>query len=215
MAEITHRTAPSTLSVLDLPAPKSRARRAWIVATSLCIAVMPALSGCESPQSSSLGEVPDGWATLTTEGVDVSYPKSSSGGYTEESVSERSKYNAAAAVRTENGRKVSTITVQLDFTRAHTADQAAIGAEAGVQLGATLTGTTKIALNGAPDARRVDFAFTSSGKQQTPPEGTRVNGVILTGLDSTDQTFAVRIDAQQGTLADTELNKIIDSIKVH
>ncbi|MGW1027605.1 hypothetical protein ACWD4J_28565 [Streptomyces sp. NPDC002577] len=171
------------------------------------------LTGCGGGDQEA-GSVPSGWGTLKTKGVDVSYPKGS-GGYVEQSAAERSKHNAAAAVRTENGTTVSTITVQLDFTNADSAEEAAIGAEAGVQLGSTLQGEKDVKLAGADDARRVDFEFSSTGEKNTPPKGTRIHGVILTGLDSQKKTFAVRIDAQKGALDDAALKKIIDSVQVH
>lgn len=190
------------------------------VAVGLCAVTALTLTGCGDTHAGSSdggsgaqGSVPDGWGTLTTKGVDVSYPKGADG-YAEESAAERGKA-AAAAVRTANGVKTSTLTVQLDFTKARSAEDAAIGAEAQVQLGSTLQGTKKIALHGASDARRVDFEFTSTGEEHTPPKGTRVHGVILTGLDSTKTTFAVRVDAQRGSLSDADLKKIIDSIEVH
>jgi hypothetical protein len=195
-------------------------RRLPSAAVGLCAVAPHAHTGCGDTDAGSSGggsgaqgSVPDGWGTLTTKGVDVSYPKGADG-YTEESAAERGKA-AAAAVRTADGVKTSTITVQLDFTKARSAEEAAIGAEAQVQLGATLQGTKKVALNGASDARRVDFEFTSTGRAHTPPKGTRVHGVILTGLDSTKKTFAVRIDAQKGVLPDADLKKIIESIEVH
>ncbi|GHJ35343.1 hypothetical protein [Streptomyces sp. TS71-3] len=197
------------------------ALRLPVAATGLCALAALALTGCGEGHSGASGNgsgaqgsAPDGWGTLATKSVDVSYPKSGAAGYTEESAAERGKA-AAAAVRTDKGVKVSTITVQLDFTRARSADEAAIGAEAQVQLGATLQGTRKVSLSGAADARRVDFTFTSSGRAHTPPKGSRVHGVILTGLDSAKKTFAVRVDAQQGVLPDADLKDIIDSIEVH
>jgi hypothetical protein len=161
--------------------------------------------------------VPEGWGTLATAGADVSYPKAGqgTGGYTEQQDAERSKYNAAAAIRIEDGVAVSLITVQLDFTQASTAEDAAIAAEAGVQLGATIKGTKKVKLDGADDARRIDFEFDSTGRRNSPPKGTRIRGVILTGLDSRNKTFAIRIDARKGLLADADLKKIVDSVEVH
>ncbi|MGW1889667.1 hypothetical protein ACWCP6_05300 [Streptomyces sp. NPDC002004] len=177
--------------------------------TGLCAAVLT-LSGCGGDRQGA-GSAPEGWGTLRTKGVDVSYPK----GYVAQGAAERSKYNAAAAVRKEGGTTVSTITVQLNFTNADSAEEAAIGAEAGVQLGSTLGGTKGVKLAGTDDAKRVDFEFSSTGRDGLPPKGTRIKGVILTGLDSKKKTFAVRIDARKGALADNDLKKIIDSVQVH
>ncbi len=198
-----------------------RVRRTGTALVGLCALAAIALTGCGDKQSGSgtggAGSVADGWGTLTTKGVDVSYPKAGQGttGYTAQSERERSTYNAAAAIRTEDGIAVSLITVQLDFTQAGSAEDAAIAAEAGVQLGATIKSTKKVKLDGTDDARRIDFEFGSTGKDHTPPKGTRIRGVILTGLDSRHKTFAVRIDAKKGILADADLKKIVDSVEVH
>jgi hypothetical protein len=171
------------------------------------------LAGCGDGGSNS-ASVPDGWGTLRTKGVDVSYPKGADG-YREQSDAERSKYNAAAAVRTENGTTVSIITIQLDFTQADSAEQAAIAAEAGIQMGASVKGDKDVKLSGADEAKRIDFTFKSAGQDGDPPKGTPVKGVILTGLDSSDKTFAVRIDAVEGKLPDADLDKIVKSVEVH
>ncbi|GGW36651.1 hypothetical protein [Streptomyces caelestis] len=42
-----------------------------------------------------------------------------------------------------------------------------------------------------------------------------VSAAIVHGLDSTDTTFAIRVDAQQGSLSDGDLDRIIDSVEVH
>ncbi|MFF3453319.1 hypothetical protein ACFYXH_03130 [Streptomyces sp. NPDC002730] len=167
------------------------------------------LTGCGS-EDSATGTVPEGWKSLKTSSVSVSHPQ----GFTEQSDAERSKFNAAAATLTEDGKTVGIITVQLDFTDADTAEEAAIGAEAGIQLGSTLKGQRDVKLAGTDEAKRIDFEFSSTGESNTPPKGTRIRGVIVTGLDSKDKTFAVRIDAQKGKLDDADLKKIIDSVEV-
>ncbi|WP_418958828.1 hypothetical protein [Streptomyces tritici] len=171
-----------------------------------------ALTGCgggDEPEKTAA--VPQGWSELTTKGVDVAYPPA----FTPQSDAERSKYNAAAASLTEGDRTVGIITVQLNFTTARDAEQAAIAAEAGVQLGSKVEGTKKIELAGADDARRIDFEFVSGGDKGQPVKGAKIHGTIVTGLDSKDKTFAVRIDAQEGKLSDGDLAKIIESIEVH
>jgi hypothetical protein len=185
-----------------------KTRRARLAAALLTTVV--ALTGCGS-SGSGAGSVPEGWGTLKTKGVDVSYPK----GYEEQSAAERGRHNAAAAVRTEDGRKVSVITVQLGFTEANSAEQAAIAAEAGIQLGAKVAGQKDVELAGADEAKRIDFSFTATGEDGGPAKGTPIEGVILTGLDSSDTTFAIRVDARQGSLPDGDLDRIIDSVEVH
>ncbi|MET8247729.1 hypothetical protein ABZV31_26985 [Streptomyces sp. NPDC005202] len=183
------------------------------VAAGLLTAAALTLSAC-GKGASDTASVPDGWGTLKTKGVSVSYPKGPTG-YVEQSAAERSRYNAAAAVRKQGGRTVSTITVQLDFTQADSAEQAAIAAEAGIQMGASVKGEKNVKPAGTDEAKRIDFTFKSTGEAGNPPKGTPIKGVILTGLDSSGTTFAVRIDAARGTLSDGDLKKITDSVEVH
>ncbi|MFD7240463.1 hypothetical protein [Streptomyces massasporeus] len=185
-----------------------KTRRACLAAALLTTAL--ALAGCGDTDSGA-GTVPEGWGTLKTKGVNVSYPK----GYEEQSAAERGKHNAAAAVRTEGGKKVSVITVQLAFTEANSAEQAAIAAEAGIQMGADVKGQKDVDLAGTDEAKRIDFSFKATGEDGGPAEGTPVEGVILAGLDPDDTPFAIRIDAQQGALPDGDLDRIIDSVEVH
>ncbi|MFJ6559224.1 hypothetical protein ACIQMV_05000 [Streptomyces sp. NPDC091412] len=181
--------------------------------TAGLLAAAAALTGCGRGDADS-ASVPDGWGTLSTKGVSVSYP-AGSGGYVEQSAAERGKYNAAAAVREKSGRTVSVITVQLDFTRAGSAEQAAIAAEAGIRMGAKVEGEKDVKLTGTDQAKRIDFTFDSTGEDGDPPKGTSIRGVILTGLDSADRTFAIRIDAARGVLSSADLRGIIDSVRVH
>ncbi|MGW2860285.1 hypothetical protein [Streptomyces sp. NPDC001205] len=185
------------------------ARRA---ATALSCGVLSIafLAGCGSDKVGGSASVPQGWHTLKTPTVSVSYPE----GYTEQGPANRSKYNAAAAVRTENGTTVSTLTVQIGFTNADSAEEAAIGAEAGIQMGASLLNTTDVKVAGTDAAKRVEFEFSSSGEDHLPAKGTRIHGVIVTGLDSKKQAFAVRVDAQKGKLDGADLEKIIKSVEV-
>ncbi|WP_112469214.1 hypothetical protein [Streptomyces triticisoli] len=180
--------------------------------TAGLLAAVVALAGC-GKRSTHTASVPEGWGTLKTRGVSVSYPQGP-GGYVEQSPAERSKYNAAAAVREESGRTVSMITVQLDFTQARSVEQAAIAAEAGIRMGAKVQGEKDVKLADTDHAKRIDFTFTSTGEDGNPPKGTPVKGVILAGLDSNGQAFAVRIDAARGALPSTDLKKIIDSVQV-
>ncbi|MFH9010380.1 hypothetical protein ACH4C6_03310 [Streptomyces sp. NPDC017943] len=183
-------------------------RRACLAAALLTTAL--ALTGCGDPDPGA-GSVPDGWGTLRTKGVDVSYPE----GWQEQSAAERGGHNAAAAVRTEGGRKSAVLTVQLGFTEAGSAEQAAIAAEAGIQMGAKVEGQKDVDLAGTDDAKRIDFSFEATGEDGGPAKGTPVKGVVLTGLDSSDTAFAVRIDARRGALPAGDLDRIIDSVQVH
>ncbi|MEU9197055.1 hypothetical protein [Streptomyces hundungensis] len=185
------------------------ARRA-AAALSSGVLTVAFLAGCGNDKAGGTASVPDGWGRLKTPTVSVSYPKN----YTEQGSGERSKYNAAAATRMENGTTVSTITIQIGFTNADSAEEAAIGAEAGIQMGATLLHTTDVKVAGTDAAKRVEFEFSSTGEDHLPPKGTRIRGVIVTGLDSKKQAFAVRVDAQKGKLDDADLTKIIKSVEV-
>ncbi|MFJ8197607.1 hypothetical protein [Streptomyces sp. NPDC096152] len=183
------------------------------VLTGLLTAAALALSAC-GKDGSGTASVPDGWGTLDTKGVSVSYPKGPQG-FTEQSAAGRSRYNAAAAVRKRDGRTVSVITVQLGFTKADSAEQAAIAAEAGIEMGARVTGEKDVKPAGGDGAKRVDFTFEATGEDGGPPKGTPVAGVIVTGLDSHGRTYAVRVDAARGALPAADLKKIVDSVEVH
>jgi hypothetical protein len=185
--------------------------RRTLVAAGLLTAAALALAGCGGDDA---GAAPDGWGTLDTKGVSVSYPKGSDG-FREQTDAERSEHNAAAAQRVQDGRTVSVMTVQLGFTKAGSAEQAAIAAEAGIALGARVTSDKDVKLAGTDEAKRVDFTFRSTGEDGGPPKGTTVDGVILTGLDSAGKTFAVRVDAQRGKLSAADLKKIVTSVEVH
>ncbi|MGW2053248.1 hypothetical protein ACWCOZ_04865 [Streptomyces sp. NPDC001840] len=180
---------------------KARLRRP--VLTAAVSAALLLTAGCGT--GTGAGTVPDGWKTLTTPAVTVAYPPA----FTPQTDSERSKYNAAAATLAEGGKSVAIITVQLDFTNADSVEEAAIGAEAGIALGSTLGKQEQITVagpDGDEEARRVNFAFTE--------KGTRYQGVIVAGLDSAEKSYAVRIDAAGGKLAEGELKQIIESITV-
>ncbi|MGW0554726.1 hypothetical protein ACWDZ6_11070 [Streptomyces sp. NPDC002926] len=170
---------------------------AWLCAAALLAA------GCGTEKA---GRAPEGWGTLRTTALTVAHPPA----FTPQGGAERGKHNAAAATLTAGGRAVGVITVQLDFTEADTAEEAAIGAEAGIALGSKLHGQRDVKVTG-PDgreaeARRVDFEFSL--------RATRIKGVIVAGLDAAKKAYAVRIDAADGRLADEDLKKIIGSITV-
>ncbi|MYZ36003.1 hypothetical protein GT002_13065 [Streptomyces sp. SID4917] len=176
---------------------------ATVISASTASAVVLLTAGCGT--GTGAGAVPDGWRTLTTPAVTVAYPPA----FTRQTDAERSKYNAAAAALAEGGESVAIITVQLGFTNADSAEEAAIGAEAGIALGSTLGKQEQITVagpDGGEEARRVNFAFTE--------KGTQYQGVIVAGLDSAQKSYAVRIDAAGGKLAEGELKQIIESITV-
>lgn len=182
-----------------------------MIAGGMVLALGMFAVGCG--EDATTGTTPDGWGKLTTPAVSVAHP----GAFTAQSEGERGRFNAAGARLAEDGRTVGTITVQLDFTDADSAEEAAIGAEAGIALGATLKKQSDVSVKGPEEvrqAKRVEFEFTSGGETGTPAKGTRVKGVIITGLDSEKKTYAVRIDAAEGRLAASDLDRIIESITV-
>ncbi|WP_381794537.1 hypothetical protein [Streptomyces niveus] len=198
------------------------AGRTALATASAALATLLLAAGCGTEAKS--GTVPEGWGTLKTPAVTVAHPPA----FKAQSAAERSKYNAAAATLADDGGTIGMITVQLDFTDADSVEEAAIGAEAGVALGSTLGKQEEITVSG-PDgdeeARRINFEFTQKvsgagsgagtpGGALDPKAGTRVDGVIIAGLDAGDKTFAVRIDAVKGKLGEGDLKKIIDSITV-
>ncbi|MEW1723581.1 hypothetical protein [Streptomyces sp. NPDC093109] len=203
----------------------SRKPPRWLTAVAVSAALVTLAAGCGTRTGDSgagsgtrggdtgtSGALPEGWGTLRTPTVTVAHPPA----FTPQSAADRSKYNAAAATLAEEGKdgkdgkggkNVGMITVQLGFTNAGTAEEAAIGAEAGIALGSTLKRQTKIEVNapgGRAEARRVDFEFTE--------KGSRVEGVIVAGIDTAEKAYAVRIDAVKGKLSDGDLRRILDSI---
>lgn len=185
--------------------PRRGAFAAGLAALALLVAA------CGDEQAGA--KVPDGWQVMRTDSVEVARPAT----FTDQRPGERSTYNAAAATLEEGGRTVAVITVQLGFTNARTPEQAAIGAEAGIALGARVEGQRDVRVGGGEkvrDAKRIDFTFTATGEEGGPAEGTRVDGVIVAGLDSSETAYAVRVDAAQGALTDADLRRIVESIAV-
>ncbi|MEU1819823.1 hypothetical protein ABZ543_32290 [Streptomyces roseifaciens] len=170
-------------------------------------AVLIAGCGSEKEAGSSAAE---GWKSLDARRLTVSYPP----GFAELSAADRGSHTAAAAALTEGAKTVGKVGVQINFTTATSAEMAAIGAEASVQLGSTLGGQKKIDVRGTNDARRVDYEFTSTGQQNTPPKGTRMTGVDIVGMDKKDEAFLVRINAVKGKLSDGDISKIVESVRV-
>ncbi|MFJ1644294.1 hypothetical protein [Streptomyces sp. NPDC088258] len=178
----------------------------WLAAAAASAALVTLTAGCgtDTGGGTGAGGTPEGWGTLRTTALTVAHPP----GFTPRGAAERGEHNAAAATLTEGGEDVGMITVQLDFTRADSAEEAAIGAEAGVALGSTLGKQSGIEVTGPggtkEEARRVDFEFTR--------KGSRVKGVIVAGIDTAKKAYAVRIDAVEGKLGDGDLRRILGSL---
>ncbi|GAA2936416.1 MULTISPECIES: hypothetical protein [Streptomycetaceae] len=171
------------------------------------------LTGCGGYEAAA---VPDGWGTLDTKSVSVGYPEDQ--GYAPQPAAERSEANAAVALKEEGGLRTGMVSVQLDFaTGVSDAGEAAAAAGAGIGLGTTRKDTTDVRLAGeesARDARRIDYEFTSTGEESTPEKGTRMTGVLVAGVDSSDVPFAIRINAVKGTLGPADLDAFVGSITV-
>lgn len=169
------------------------------------------LTGCGGTDAAT---VPEGWGTLDTESVSVGYPEDR--GYAPQPAAERSKANAAVALKEEGGLRTGMVSVQLDFaTGVSDAGEAAAAAGAGIGLGTTRTDTADVRVageEGARDVRRIDYEFTSTGEKGTPRKGTRMTGVLVAGVDSEGAPFAIRINAVKGTLTDADLNTFTTSI---
>ncbi|MFF8712147.1 hypothetical protein ACF07T_12000 [Streptomyces sp. NPDC015184] len=170
------------------------------------------LAGCGGDPAA----VPEGWGTLDTKSLSVGYPENK--GYKEQAKADRAEANAAVALKKEGGVRSGMVSVQLDFaTGVDDAAEAAAAAGAGIGLGATRKNTEDVRLagpEGARDARRIDYEFLSSGKDETPAPGTRMTGVVVAGVDSKDVPFAVRINAVKGALSKQDLDAFVDSITV-
>ncbi|MFB7912568.1 hypothetical protein [Streptomyces sp. NPDC056061] len=170
------------------------------------------LTGCGEDAAS----VPEGWSTLDTKSLSVGYPEKK--GYKEQPAADLAKANAAVALKEEGGVRTGMISVQLDFaTGVDDADEAAAAAGAGIGLGTVRKETSDVRLAGAEDARdarRIDYEFTSSGKDDTPSQGTPMTGVVVAGVDSKHVPFAVRINAVKGSLSRQDLDAFVESITV-
>lgn len=188
---------------------KSWAYGAGVAAAAIGLSL---LTGCGDDAAA----LPDGWGTLDTKSLSVGYPEDQ--GYREQPAADRAKANAAVAVKEEGGLRTGMVSVQLAFaTGVDDADEAAAAAGAGIGLGATRKGTADVRLAGeesARQARRIDYEFTSSGKESTPAPGTRMTGVVVAGVDSKKVPFAVRINAVKGALSKRDLDDFVESITV-
>ncbi|MFI6727612.1 hypothetical protein [Streptomyces atratus] len=171
------------------------------------------LTGCGGDDAAA---VPEGWGKLDTKSLSVGYPEKE--GYKEQPAADRAKANAAVALKEEGGLRTGMVSVQLDFaTGVDDAGEAAAAAGAGIGLGATRKETSDVRLAGAEsarEARRIDYEFTSSGKERTPAPGTEMTGVVVAGVDSKDVPFAVRINAVKGSLSRQDLDAFVESITV-
>ncbi|MFF5830418.1 hypothetical protein ACFY8H_20410 [Streptomyces bacillaris] len=183
----------------------------------LVLALALPLTGCGSGSGTEeTARVPEGWSTLHTDSLSVGYPKDQ--GYAEQPAAERSRNNAAVALKVEDGIRTGMVSVQLDFaTGVSDAAGAAAAAGAGIGLGTTRRSTEDVRLAGpspAREARRIDYDFTADGKENTPNRGTPMTGVLVAGVDSAGVPFVVRLNAVKGAVGEGELDAFVGSITV-
>lgn len=182
---------------------------------ALGLSLLLALAGCGS-DTEGKASVPEGWSTLDTDSLSVGYPKDK--GYAEQPAAERSRNNAAVALKVENGIRTGMVSVQLDFaTGVSDAGEAAAAAGAGIGLGSTRRATEDVRLAGpakSREARRIDYDFTADGKEDTPNTGTPMTGVLVAGVDSGGVPFVVRLNAVKGEVSGEELDAFVGSITV-
>lgn len=193
--------------------PLSPARRPLPRAAALAAALAASvvLSGCGgSGESEESPAAPEGWKTLEGPTVTLAYPK----GFTEQSDAERSEHNDAVATLVDGERTVALVSIQSDFAQAQDAQQAASVARATLMATTNVKGTKDVTVQGADEAKQLDFDYTSTGENNTPEQGSTVNGVVITGVDSEGRIYSVRVDAQQGKLSGADRKKITESIQV-
>ncbi|MGA5000832.1 hypothetical protein ACPCB7_22695 [Streptomyces arboris] len=182
---------------------------------ALGLSLLLALTGC-GDDTDGKASVPEGWSTLDTDSLSVGYPKDQ--GYAEQPAAERSRNNAAVALKVENGIRTGMVSVQLKFaTGVSDAAEAAAAAGAGIGLGSTRKATEDVRLAGpspARDARRIDYDFTADGKNDTPNRGTPMTGVLVAGVDSEGVPFVVRLNAVRDAVDGEDLDAFVGSITV-
>ncbi|MEW1657373.1 hypothetical protein [Streptomyces sp. NPDC093707] len=168
------------------------------------------LTGCGGGQAGAA--TPEGWGTLDTKRLSVGHPK----GFTKVTVRKGNPYEVARATLTEGSVVVASMSVEFDFgTGLNTPDMAATGAEARIQFGATPVKTTEIKVagpNGPEEARKIAYTFASKGREGTPPKGTRLEGVMLTGLDTEQRPYLITVNSTPGTLSERDVSNIVGSI---
>ncbi|OKJ19986.1 hypothetical protein AMK21_16825 [Streptomyces sp. CB00316] len=182
---------------------------------ALGLSLLLALSGC-GDDTEGEASIPEGWSTLDTDSLSVGYPKGQ--GYAEQPAAERSRSNAAVALRVEDGIRTGMVSVQLNFaTGVSDAAEAAAAAGAGIGLGSTRKATEDVRLAGpssALDARRIDYDFTADGQNDTPNRGTPMTGVLVAGVDSGGVPFVVRLTAVKGAVDGGDLDAFVGSVTV-
>jgi hypothetical protein len=167
------------------------------------------LAGCGGGNTAD--STPEGWGTLDTERLSVAYPK----GFKEVAAEKVNEYEVARATLTEGGTLVAAMSVEFDYGSLNTVDMAAIGAEARIQLGATPVKTTEIEVagpDGPEEARKITYTFSSKAREGEPPKSTKLEGMMLAGVDDQSRPYLITVNSKKGTLSSGHVSDIIDSI---
>ncbi|MFE5511183.1 hypothetical protein ACFQ9J_11300 [Streptomyces sp. NPDC056529] len=167
------------------------------------------LTACGS--GGTAGTTPEGWGTLRTERLTVAHPAA----FEEVAPDRGNTHEVARATLTEGGVLVGAMSVEFDHGSLNTVEMAAVGAEARIQLGATLAKTTEIRVagpGGRAEARKITYAFTSRGRAGTPPSGARLEGVMVTGVDARSRPYLITVNSEEGTLSDRDVTAIVESV---
>ena len=184
------------------------ATRRAAAAAGIAVLAGALLAGCGGAGAGQGGT--EGWGTLSTDRLTVSYPK----GWRVLPERERGR-NDAAATLTRDGVEVGRIGVQIDFMTAADSEMAALGAAGTYVTGGRTKSKRVIEVPGSEDARRVEYHDReSTGDKGTPSKGTKVRGTDVVGMDGRDEAFLVRINAVKGELSASDVDRIVESISV-
>ncbi|MCN9244470.1 hypothetical protein NGF19_27430 [Streptomyces sp. RY43-2] len=171
------------------------------------------LTGCGGGGKSA-ATTPEGWGTLNTERLSVAYPK----GFEKVAVDKRNHYEVARARLTEGGTMTAVLSVEFDYgTGMNTAKMAGVGAEARIQLGATPVKSTEIEVagpDGPEEARKITYTFAAKGRPGEPAKGTRLDGLMLAGVDDQSRPYLITVNSKPGTLSSRDISDIIDSVEL-
>ncbi|MFR9674423.1 hypothetical protein [Streptomyces sp. TR06-5] len=185
-------------------------RTAATTALLACTALLTACGG------DGAGSTPEGWGTLRTSHVSVAFPRDA--GFAQRPPTSFGRHVDAGARRVEDGVRTGAITVLSGYaTNIQDPADAASWIAAGVELGGKRGESRDITVHGPEEVsvmRRIDFTTESTGRNHAPEAGTPVEGVILGGVDSQGEGFAVRIDTVEDSLPAADLRRIIDSVTV-
>ncbi len=121
----------------------------------------------------------------------------------------------ARATLTEDGVLVAAMSVDFDYGDLHSTSLAAAGAKARIQIGATPTRTEDVEVagpDGPEEARKITYTFTAKGREGEPPKGTKLEGLMVAGVDGRSRPYLVTVNSQEGTLSDRDVSDIVESI---